>query len=143
MIIDRHSKNVKKMQKLRWLSTKKLFWALFIFYAYTVYSCVHMYCTVHCTVYIRVECGNCFWSVRSGQLTRVRYDFRSPNPNFGLPCTGGARQSYFFFFFQGVQILIFVDENWHAAFFYIKEQTQKYKFEICVSIVLKAKTENN
>ena len=32
--------------------------------------------------------------------------------------------------FQGAQILIFFDENWHAASFYIKEQTQKYKFEI-------------
>ena len=31
--------------------------------------------------------------------------------------------------FQGAQILIFFDENWHAASFYIKEQTQKYKFE--------------
>ena len=30
----------------------------------------------------------------------------------------------------GVQILIFFHENWHAAFFYIKKQTQKYKFEI-------------
>ena len=32
--------------------------------------------------------------------------------------------------FQGTQILIFFDENWHWASFYIKEQTQKYKFEI-------------
>ena len=32
--------------------------------------------------------------------------------------------------FQGAQILIFFDENWHEASFYIKEQTQKYKFEI-------------
>ena len=32
--------------------------------------------------------------------------------------------------FQGAQILIFFDENWHGASFYIKEQTQKYKFEI-------------
>ena len=31
--------------------------------------------------------------------------------------------------FPGAQILIFSDENWHAASFYIKEQTQKYKFE--------------
>ena len=31
--------------------------------------------------------------------------------------------------FQGAQILIFVCENWHAASFNIKEQTQKYKFE--------------
>ena len=30
--------------------------------------------------------------------------------------------------FQGVQI--FFDENWHEASFYIKKQTQKYKFEI-------------
>ena len=32
--------------------------------------------------------------------------------------------------FQGAQILIFFYENWHAAFFYVEEQTQKYKFEI-------------
>ena len=32
--------------------------------------------------------------------------------------------------FPGAQILIFSDENWHAASFYIKEQTQKYKFGI-------------
>ena len=32
--------------------------------------------------------------------------------------------------FQGVKILIIFLENWHEAFFYIKEQTQKYKFEI-------------
>ena len=32
--------------------------------------------------------------------------------------------------FQGAQILIFYDENWYAASFYIKEQTQKCKFEI-------------
>ena len=31
---------------------------------------------------------------------------------------------------QGAQILIFFAENWHEASFYIKEQTQKYKFEI-------------
>ena len=31
---------------------------------------------------------------------------------------------------QGAQILIFVGENWHEASFYIKKQTQKYKFEI-------------
>ena len=31
---------------------------------------------------------------------------------------------------QRAQILIFFDENWHAASFYIKEQTQKYKCEI-------------
>ena len=31
---------------------------------------------------------------------------------------------------QGAQILIFVVENWHEASFYIKKQTQKYKFEI-------------
>ena len=30
--------------------------------------------------------------------------------------------------FQGAQI--FFDENWHEASFYIKKQTQKYKFEI-------------
>ena len=32
--------------------------------------------------------------------------------------------------FQGAQILIFFDENWQGASLYIKEQTQKYKFEI-------------
>ena len=32
--------------------------------------------------------------------------------------------------FQGAQILIFLDENLQGASFYIKEQTQKYKFEI-------------
>ena len=31
--------------------------------------------------------------------------------------------------FQGAQILIFLDENWHRASFYIKEQMQKNKFE--------------
>ena len=31
--------------------------------------------------------------------------------------------------FQGAQINIFC-ENWREAFFYIKKQTQKYKFEI-------------
>ena len=31
---------------------------------------------------------------------------------------------------QGAQILIFFDENSRGASFYIKEQTQKYKFEI-------------
>ena len=30
--------------------------------------------------------------------------------------------------FQGAQILIFVCENWHEASFYVKKQTQKYKF---------------
>ena len=34
--------------------------------------------------------------------------------------------------FQGAEILIFFDENWHAASFYNKEQMQKYKFEICI-----------
>ena len=32
--------------------------------------------------------------------------------------------------FQGAQMLVFFDENWHVASFYIKKQTQKYKFEI-------------
>ena len=32
--------------------------------------------------------------------------------------------------FQGAQILIFFDENWNGASFYINEQTQKYKYEI-------------
>ena len=32
--------------------------------------------------------------------------------------------------FQGVKILIIFCENWHEASFYIKEQTQKNKFEI-------------
>ena len=32
--------------------------------------------------------------------------------------------------FQGVKILIIFLENWQEAFFCIKEQTQKYKFEI-------------
>ena len=41
-----------------------------------------------------------------------------------------ARQSFYFQKFQGAQILIFFDENWHEAFFHIKEQMQKYKFEI-------------
>ena len=27
-------------------------------------------------------------------------------------------------------MLVFFDENWHVASFYIKKQTQKYKFEI-------------
>ena len=31
--------------------------------------------------------------------------------------------------FQGAQILIFFDENWHAASFYIKKQMQKNQFE--------------
>ena len=31
---------------------------------------------------------------------------------------------------QGAQILTFFCENWHEASFYIKKQTQKYKFEI-------------
>ena len=39
--------------------------------------------------------------------------------------TAHARQSFHF-----QKILIFVDENWHKASFYIKEQTQKDKFEI-------------
>ena len=34
--------------------------------------------------------------------------------------------------FQGAQILIFFDENWQGASLYIKEQTQKYKFEIWI-----------
>ena len=36
--------------------------------------------------------------------------------------------------FQGAQILIFLDENWQGASFYVKEQTQKYKFESCLQI---------
>ena len=34
--------------------------------------------------------------------------------------------------FQGAQILIFFCENWQGASFYIKEQSQKYKFEIWI-----------
>ena len=41
-----------------------------------------------------------------------------------------ARQSFHFLKFQGAQILILFYENWHEAFFYIKEQMQKYKFKI-------------
>ena len=41
-----------------------------------------------------------------------------------------ARQSFHFLKFQGAQILILFYENWHEAFFYIKEQMKKYKFEI-------------
>ena len=42
----------------------------------------------------------------------------------------GARVKVFIFKkFQGSQILIYFFFNWHEAFFYIKEQTQKYKFE--------------
>ena len=32
--------------------------------------------------------------------------------------------------FQGAQILIFFDENWQEASFYIKEQTQKPEIQI-------------
>ena len=39
-------------------------------------------------------------------------------------------QSFHFQKIQGAQILIFFCENWHDASFYIKEQTQKNKFEI-------------
>ena len=41
-----------------------------------------------------------------------------------------TRQSFPFKKFHGAQILIFLDENWHGASVYIKEQTQKYKYEI-------------
>ena len=44
--------------------------------------------------------------------------------------SGHARQSFYFQKFQGAQILIFFDENWHEASFYNKEQTQNNKFEI-------------
>ena len=43
------------------------------------------------------------------------------------------REAHARFHFQkisGAQILIFFCENWHEASFYIKEQTQKYKFKI-------------
>ena len=50
------------------------------------------------------------------------------------PCTthSSAHASKFSFLkkFQGAQILILFGEYWHEASFYIKKQTQKYKFEI-------------
>ena len=57
------------------------------------------------------------------------YDFRSPFQNFSLiaRCT---HIKVFIFKNQGAQILIFFCENGHGASFYIREQTQKYKFEI-------------
>ena len=41
-----------------------------------------------------------------------------------------AHQSFIFKTFQGGRIFIFFCKNWHEASYYIKEQTQKYKFEI-------------
>ena len=43
---------------------------------------------------------------------------------------GTSIKVFIFKKFQGAQILIFFCENWHEASFYIKKQTQKYKFEI-------------
>ena len=56
---------------------------------------------------------------RSGMILAVQYQ------NFG------ASSSKFPFSknSRGPKILIFFCENWHGASFYIKEQTQKYKFE--------------
>ena len=62
-------------------------------------------------------------------LPKVRYDFRSPNPNFWR--ARATRVKVFILKkFQGAQILIFCCENWDEASFYIKEQTQKCTFEI-------------
>ena len=65
------------------------------------------------------------WSnQRSGMIIGVQFQ------NFGV--CAGARASKFSFSkkSRGAQILIFGCKNWHGASFYIKKQTQKYKFEI-------------
>ena len=77
-------------------------------------------------LHIRVECGifligpNRSTNQRSGMTLEVQIQIFSVR----------ACQSFHLQKFQGAQILIFVDQHWHIASFYIKEQTQKYKFEI-------------
>ena len=43
---------------------------------------------------------------------------------------GVCAKVFIFKKFQGAQILIFFDENWQEASFYIKEQTQKPEIQI-------------
>ena len=49
---------------------------------------------------------------------------------FGARALAHTCHGFHFQKIPGAHILIFFDENWHGASFYIKEQTQKYKFEI-------------
>ena len=76
---------------------------------------------------IRVECGIFFFigqnrlsNQRSGMILEVQFQ------NFGAH----AHQSYYFQKIPGGPNINIFCENWHGASFYIKEQTQKYKFEI-------------
>ena len=80
-------------------------------------------------VCIRVECGHFFDRSEQVNYPKVRYDFRSPNPNFGR-APEHTSQSFNFQKIPGGPNINIFDENWHAASFYIKEQTQIYKFEI-------------
>ena len=48
---------------------------------------------------------------------------------FGARALAHTCHGFHFQKIPGAHILIFFDENWHGASFYIKEQTQKYKFE--------------
>ena len=49
---------------------------------------------------------------------------------FGARALAHTCHGFHFQKIPGAHILIFFDENWHGASFYIKEQTQKYKYEI-------------
>ena len=50
--------------------------------------------------------------------------------NFGEGAPAHMRQSFHFQKIPGGPNINIFCENWHEASFYIKEQTQKYKFEI-------------
>ena len=73
---------------------------------------------------------------RSEQVNhpKVRYDFRILNQNFQhMHATHSSAHASKFSFSKNCRrpkYKYFFYENWHAASFYIKEQTQKYKFEI-------------
>ena len=77
-----------------------------------------------------------FWSDRTGQVTIGMI------PKFWRThAQPTCVKEFIFKKLQRAQILIFFGENWQGAFFYIKQQTQKYKYEIWLfkSIILDPK----
>ena len=73
----------------------------------------------------RVECGNFFWSPRTGQLIKGQVWFWSPNPNFRLT----PIKVFIFKKFQGAQIWIFLMKIGMKLPFTLKNK-RRYKFEL-------------
>ena len=69
----------------------------------------------------RVECGNFFWSPRTGRSTNQRSGMILKSKS---KFSAHAHQSFHFQKIPGGPNMNIFDENWHEASFYIKEQTQ-------------------